>query len=80
MATSVAVARCTDCQRLQAAYERSTAIRMQAEADYLFAVHSRNAVAIQATARTLEQALGAWGRAHTELRRHERTSEMAVAA
>lgn len=80
MASSVALARCRDCERLHAEYEHMTVIRMQAEADLLAAVHSRNAVAIQATARTLRNALVEWGNAHTTLRQHEKSHDLALAA
>lgn len=80
MASSVAIARCRDCERLQAQYEHTTIIRMQAEADLAAAVHSRNPAAIQATAHTMRNALVNWGNAHTALRQHERNHELSVAA
>lgn len=54
--------------------------RMQAEADLLAAVHSRNSAAIQAAARTLRNALVDWGNAHTALRQHEQSRDLAAAA
>lgn len=80
MASSVALARCRDCERLQSEYERTTVIRMQAEADLLVAVYSRNSATIQATARRMRNALVDWGNAHTALRQHERSHDLAVAA
>jgi hypothetical protein len=80
MASSVAMAKCSDCGQLHAAYEHATVLRMQAEADLLAAVHSRNSVAIQATAKTLKEALVAWGSAQTALRQHEKAHDMVVAA
>jgi hypothetical protein len=46
---------------------------MQAEADLLAAVHSRNSAAIQATARAMRNALVDWGYAHAALRQYERS-------
>ena len=80
MASSVALAKCSVCSQVQADYEHATVIRMQAEADLLAAVHSRNSVAIQATARTLNEALIAWGSAQTALRQHEKVHDLGVAA
>jgi len=80
MASSVAVARCRDCERLQAAYQRATVVRMQAEADYLAAVHSRDSTVIEAAAQTIEKTLITWGAAHAALRQHDKSHEMALAA
>jgi hypothetical protein len=80
MASSVAPARCRDCERLKTAYERATVLRMQAEADYLAAVHSRNWAEIEATAHTIKKVLIAWGTAHAALRQHEKSHGMALAA
>jgi len=80
MACSVALARCRDCERLQAEYEHATAVRMQTETDLLGAVHSCNSAAIQATARTMRNALVDWGNAHTALRQHEKSHDLGVAA
>ena len=80
MASSVALVRCSDCERLKKAYERATVVRMQEEADYLAAVHSRNSAAIEATAHTIKNALMVWGSAHAAVRQHEKSHEMAFAA
>lgn len=79
MARSVALARCRDCERFQAAYEHATAVRMQAEADLLAAVHSHDSAAIQAAARTLRTSLVDWGHAHHRLRQHEKNHGLATA-
>ena len=71
MASRVALARCRQCEEHRAAYERTTAERMQAEAEFLWAVHSRNAVAIQTAANALRAALMNWRDAHNAMRRHE---------
>jgi len=75
MATPAASGACTQCGRLRADYQRATAIRMQAEADYLTAVHSQNSSAIQGARRTVQIALAEWTRADQTLRRHEKLHE-----
>ena len=80
MASWVALARCRQCEQCRAAYERATAVRMQAEADLLWAVHSRNAVAIQTTSNALKAALMNWRETHNTLRRHEQDHTALAAA
>jgi hypothetical protein len=70
MATPALSGACVQCGRLRSDYQRATAFRMQAEADYLAAAHSRNALAIQGARRIVEVAVAEWTRAREALGQH----------
>ncbi|GEM_PF-2871778 len=62
---------CSDCQRLQAEYQHATVLRLQAEADYLAAVFSKNIWATDGARRTLQLAIAGWTGAEKAFRQHQ---------
>lgn len=71
---------CRVCESLHAEYERATIARLQAEGDYLAAVHSGQRAAIDTTTATVERLVEQWIRAEAAMRRHGMHHTMAVAA
>jgi hypothetical protein len=71
---------CSECERLRADYERTLAMRLQAEADLLTAIHSRNSVALDTARTTVYGVILQWTRAENALRRHGQTHLLNAAA
>lgn len=70
MTATVAKAMCGACERLHKNYERATAIRLQAEADFLATIRAKDSLAADAVVRTLHDAVTAWKSAVSALRNH----------
>jgi hypothetical protein len=72
------MANCRQCTALRLAYERKTAARLKAEADYLSAVYSGRA--IKAAREMAKRTLAVWLRAEAALHNHERSHARVAAA
>jgi len=77
---SVAIGRCGECGRLQAEYEDAIAVRMQAEADFVAAVYSRNPHVIEARRQAAGTTIAVWKRAQARLNQHQTNHQFAKAA
>lgn len=80
MATPPGSDACAQCRWLQEEYRRTTLLRLQAEADYMVAVQSRQPAAIQTARHTVRLAIARWTRADRELREHTKTHQTAASA
>lgn len=71
MAASPVFAKCGECEALRHTYEQMTAVRLQAEADFLAARQSHNWMALQLAERALNVAVIQWKHAHAARGQHE---------
>ena len=71
MASSLVFANCGECEALRQTYEQTTALRLQAEADFLAARQSHNWMALQLAERALNAAVIQWKHAHAARGQHE---------
>lgn len=71
---------CSECERLRAQYEQKLAMRLQAEADLLAAMHSRNSTVLETARNTIYGIILQWTRAEGALRQHEQSHLLSAAA
>jgi hypothetical protein len=71
---------CAQCEELAAAYQRATATRAGAEADYLAASFTRDPELIKLARQAVRSAVGKWRRASAALQKHQRSHVMTASA